>query len=71
MPFYDLHCPGCDKDFNVRATVTDKTEKRIACPECGSNQLETIFSPVNFHVKKGAPPACPNSHVCGAGCRHA
>ena len=71
MPFYDLHCAGCNKDFNIRASVSDKTEKRIACPECGSNDMETIFAPVNFHVKRNAPAACPNSHVCGSGCRHA
>jgi len=70
MPFYDLHCTGCNKDLNVRATVAEKTEKRIVCPECGSNQMETIFSPVNFHVKKDALAACPNSHICGSGCRH-
>ena len=72
MPFYDLHCAACGGDFNIRASVADKTEKKIVCPECGANRLETIFKPVNILVKSGgeAPP-CPNSHICGAGCRHA
>ena len=71
MPFYDLHCLGCDKDFNMRASVSEKEEKRIVCPECGSNHMETIYKPVNFHVKNNAPPTCPNSHICGSGCHHA
>lgn len=72
MAFYDLHCTECGKDsFDVQASVEDKTEKRILCPECGSNQLEKIYSPVNIHVKSGAPAECPNSRVCGAGCPRA
>ena len=71
MPFYDLHCAACDKDFNISASVADKMEKRILCPECGSNRMETIYRPVSVHVKSGAGDACPNSHVCGAGCPHA
>ncbi len=70
MPFYDLHCSACKQDFNISASMADKTEKRILCPECGSNQLETIYKPVNIHVKNSAA-ACPSSHVCGAGCPHA
>jgi len=71
MPFYDLHCADCGKDSNVQASMADKAEKRVVCPECGSNRLETLYSPVNFHIKNKAAPACPNSHICGAGCQHA
>ena len=70
MPFYDLHCAECDKDFNIRASIADRVEGRIACPECGSNRMETIFAPVNYLVKDSAPPACPNRHLCGEACRH-
>jgi len=71
MPFYDLHCADCGKDSNIWASMEEKTEKKVVCPECGSNQLETIYSPVNFHIKDKTPPACPNSHICGSGCQHA
>lgn len=70
MPFYDLHCTSCDKDFNLKASIAEKMEKRVLCPECGSNKMETIYKPINVHVKKDTASACPNSHVCGAGCRH-
>ena len=36
MPFYDLRCIECEKEFNISAKISEKTEKRIACPECGS-----------------------------------
>ena len=71
MPAYDLHCPTCEKTFNTRATMAEKAEKRIPCPTCGSIELETVFKPVAFHVKSEAAPACPNAHICGAGCHHA
>ncbi len=67
MPFYDLHCTACGQDFNISASIADKAEKRIACPECGSRRMETIYKPVSVHVKSGEA-ACPHSHVCGAGC---
>ena len=37
MPYYDLYCPACETEHNVSATMTDRRNKRIACPECGSN----------------------------------
>jgi putative FmdB family regulatory protein len=70
MPFYDLHCADCGADANIRASVAEKTEKRIACPQCGSTHMETIYKPVHFHVKS-TEAACPNSHRCGGGCPHA
>lgn len=70
MPFYDLHCVNCGKDANIRASVAEKEDKRIVCPACGSNHLETIYKPVNFQVKNNEPSACPNRHICGSGCHH-
>ena len=29
MPFYDLRCPKCDKEFNISASMKEKSEKRI------------------------------------------
>ena len=71
MPFYDLSCPECDKEFNILASVKDKTEKRIPCPECGSLDLKTVYkgAPAYISAKKSE---CPNQHICGsAGCPHA
>ena len=71
MPFYDLHCPECDKEFNIYASMADKSEKRIQCPVCGSYDLETVFKGSPAYIKSRKAPECPNSHVCGASCRHA
>ena len=72
MPFYDLHCGECNKEFNIMATIADKTERRIPCPECGSTQLETVYNAAPAYIKSGgnAMPACPNISACGAGCPH-
>lgn len=70
MPYYDLHCNKCGADSNISASIADKMEKRVACPECGSKDMETIYKPVSVHVKSGEGAGCPNRHVCGAGCCH-
>ena len=39
MPFYDLRCPKCDKEYNIYATIAEKTEKRhgvLSGPHAGS-----------------------------------
>ena len=71
MPFYDLRCPACDKEFNISASMADKTEKRIPCPVCGSLQLETVYKRAPAYAKSAGAPQCPNRHICGEGCRHA
>ena len=70
MPYYDLECSSCGSVFNKQATMAEKTGRTITCPDCGSVELETVFKTANVIIKKDAP-ACPNAHVCGAGCRHA
>lgn len=70
MPFYDLRCVSCDKEFNIKASVTERMEQGIPCPQCGGYDLIPVFKAAHFTVKEAAPQ-CPNSHVCGAGCRHA
>lgn len=69
MPFYDLRCPECDKEFNILASMTEKSEKRIKCPECGSFKLETVYKSAPAYIKgKKSIPQCPNRNICGAGC---
>lgn len=73
MPFYDLHCNECEKEFNIRATISEKSEKLIKCPECGSNDLKSVYKSANFYVnglKNEKASECPNINVCGAGCPH-
>ena len=70
MAYYDLHCSACGGDFfDIQASVEDKANRRIFCPDCGSNQLEKIYNPVSIHVKSNSSEnACPRSSICGASC---
>ena len=65
MPNYDLRCPDCNIEFKIYASMADKSEKRIPCPECGSFELETVFKAPPAYVK-GGKAECPNSR--GAAC---
>ena len=71
MPFYDLRCTICDKEHNISASIREKTEKLIPCPDCGSVELETVFKGAPAYIKGLKEPTCPNSRVCGARCGHA
>lgn len=70
MPFYDLKC-GCGEEFNIMASMSDRENKRISCPKCGSNELEAVF--LNFNIiqsRKSVSNECPNAHRCGSNCCH-
>lgn len=69
MPFYDLKCPKCGNEFNIMAKMSERENKLINCPACGSNQLETIFKSVNI-IQSKSKDECPNRHVCGGCCSH-
>lgn len=70
MPFYDLRCTNCEKEFNIMASMSDKMEGRIPCPECSSYNLETVYKSAPSYIISNKDIACPNSHICGPGCRH-
>ena len=71
MPFYDLYCLSCDKEFNISASMEAKAEKRIVCPVCGSNDLKTLFKTAPAYIKGAKASVCPNRGACGNGCGHA
>ena len=56
------------------ASMRDKEDKNIPCPECGSTDMETIYKGAPFVLKGLGDPAavmaCPNQHICGANCHH-
>ena len=72
MPFYDLRCGDCGEEANIKASMAEKTEGRINCPECGSTNMQTVFKSAPSYVKSVKEPACLSSGVCGGGgCQHA
>lgn len=70
MPFYDLHCKECDHEFNAYATITERTEKQIACPECGGVEHNTILKDGAAIIVKNSGGDCPSGGCC-PGCKHA
>ena len=71
MPNYDLRCTKCSSEHNIRASMTDKSEKRIPCPNCGSFELETVFKAPPAYVKGNNIDSCPGRATCGSSCPHA
>lgn len=70
MPFYKLICRDCGEAFEKRASIEDRTQKRISCPKCGSVLLETDYSAgvAAFKVKGNDESACPHAASCGCHC---
>jgi len=55
MPQYEFYCRACKKSFGQGLKLVDYEEGDIACPHCGSRELEhrwSVFSAVAS--KKGA-----------------
>jgi len=74
MPYYDLRCTDCYSEHNISASMREKSEKLIKCPDCGSVELETLFKapPAVLRGTASAPVTnCPNLSACGHVCRHA
>ena len=71
MPFYDLKCDNCGEEFNKMAKMSEREQKLINCPKCGSNELSPVFNSVNIvQSKKSSGNNCPNIHKCGGCCNH-
>ncbi|MCX7771818.1 MAG: zinc ribbon domain-containing protein [Clostridia bacterium] len=73
MPYYDLKCKNCDNTFNMKATITQRQNGEIACPECGSHDLEAVFKALNYVVKSSNScdaSSCSQAHRCHSGCCH-
>ena len=71
MPFYDLQCDRCKEEFNIMAKMSEREQRLIKCPKCGSSELSTVYKSVNIiQSRKSEGPSCPNAHVCGGSCGH-
>lgn len=73
MPYYDLRCKECGRMFSIKASISQRSEKEIPCPECGGTELDAVYSASpNVLIRKNAEPApqCPNAARCGGCCPH-
>ena len=71
MPNYDLRCIKCSNEHKISATMPEKSENKIQCPDCGSFELETIFKSPPAYVKGNSTMKCPQRSSCGSSCPHA
>ena len=71
LPNYDLRCTKCNEEHNIRATMTEKSEKKIPCSKCGSFELETVFKSPPAYVKGSGTHKFPRRSSCGSDCPHA
>lgn len=73
MPFYELRCKSCGREFEQRASIAERTEKKIPCPDCGGVEMDPVFhSGPAVHIKSHDGEACPHAAACGCGgcCHH-
>ena len=40
MPVYDYVCKDCQKSFELVLTLGEHDNREIACPKCGSKNVE-------------------------------
>lgn len=66
MPIYKFHCEQCSLEFEVNRSVSDLTEGRIVCPDCGSHHLRRLYGSFGVSMKCN-PPTCPHSTDLGCG----
>lgn len=69
MPIYEYICTGCDNQFEE---LVFSTSEAVACPECGSGQVERAMSVFSFSsggtYRSSAGSSCGNctSHSCSS-----
>ena len=49
MPIYEFRCLNCN-EINEFLFVTSNDAKEMACPQCGSLELERVMSTSNFSI---------------------
>jgi putative FmdB family regulatory protein len=45
MPQYEFLCKDCKKPFSKFLTIAAYEKEKIACPKCGSRNVEQQLSP--------------------------
>jgi len=44
MPQYDYFCNACRKEFTQIMTLQEYERSKVACPHCGSKEVEQRWS---------------------------
>ena len=69
--FLRFDAKNAGNEFNIMAKMSEKTDKLIKCPDCGSNDLSSVFKNINITKSRSSDATdCPNVHKCGGCCHH-
>ena len=52
MPHYEFFCHDCKKLFSKILSLADYEKDKIACPKCGSKNVEQCWSPFTVITSK-------------------
>jgi putative FmdB family regulatory protein len=52
MPMYDFVCRKCGKEFAEIMPVSELDKRQVACPACGSTDVQHIVTSVHTITKK-------------------
>jgi putative FmdB family regulatory protein len=44
MPHYEFFCNACKKTFSRVLTIAEHGKEKLACPKCGSKNVEQRWS---------------------------
>lgn len=64
MPFYDLKCEQCGLIFEISATMEERSQNRIPCPDCGGTLLTRVFDTSNIGVLNRTESTAHDGYCC-------
>jgi putative FmdB family regulatory protein len=44
MPRYEFYCSRCEKEVSVTLTVKERGDGKVACPQCGHQDLTPMVA---------------------------
>jgi putative FmdB family regulatory protein len=65
VPLYEYRCEKCENEFE---TLVLSSGEKISCPECGSGDIEKLFSNFGFKSKSSISVSTHNESPLSSGC---
>jgi len=66
MPIYEYKCSDCESEFEI--LVRGEDGKKLNCPQCGSENIDRLFSSFGFSMGSSSQTSVSSSSssVCSA-----
>jgi putative FmdB family regulatory protein len=62
MPTYQYRCSKCGHSFELRRSLFEKTPQKPACPTCGADDTERVYSVFGWgSSSSGCAPSAPGA----------